>query len=406
MVTTPSFIRIRINETKHRLQLTSTFTLSSTVSELRRILSTRHFLSPNAYFLDSDGCRLHTTDEGQISISELLTENNIIQVKTNENEPSMTYRLDHHYENINAASTNLEDKQRITRKEMRTALQEPSSHMIEEIFTKLSQDTHIIVCGSPRVGKSTLINALCGRIVSKTNAGLAAVTQDITCYSVGGELDTGSEIVSYKYNFWDTPGFESWEKNNIQSKIKEIIEKPETKPLCMIFCASPGTFVDLERLESLLDLCILEKRIFVVLVCTNKYAGQVKSRRAVLEDFNGLLSKYSKYSPKIENDITFYSNIGLCAAVNSEPYEDDDRILAVSGINELIYGITTSLVDEQVLKWCFVVLENKGFWNDCQQKLGGLTDSLDDKFNAIKKLFQRNQMQTNQNKSSTTWYDN
>jgi len=38
---------------------------------------------------------------------------------------------------------------------MRTALQEPSSHMIEEIFTKLSQDTHIIVCGSPRVGKST-----------------------------------------------------------------------------------------------------------------------------------------------------------------------------------------------------------------------------------------------------------
>ncbi|CAF0805552.1 unnamed protein product [Adineta steineri] len=255
------------------------------------------------------------------------------------------------------------------RKEMQSILFDAKDQMVDDIFNGLSKDTHIIVCGSPRVGKSTLINAICGREVAEAREGLASVTHSISSYTMEGECHSESGPKKYKYNFWDTPGFESWEKDDIRSKMKSIIEEPDAKPICMIFCASPSTWVDLTQLEWLLDKCIIKKHIFCALVCTNKYAGQLRSRRAVLESFNKLLSKYVDTPPREANDITFYGNIGLCASVNSEPYELDDNILPKSGINELIYGITESLVDEHVLNWCLVVLENKGFWDNYQQKV-------------------------------------
>ncbi|CAF1240610.1 unnamed protein product [Adineta steineri] len=258
---------------------------------------------------------------------------------------------------------------REVRKEMQSILFDAKDQMVDDVFNGLLEDTNIIVCGSPRVGKSTLINSICGREVAEAREGLASVTQSISCYTKEGVCNSESGPKNYKYTFWDTPGFESWEKNDIRSKVKSIIEKPDAKPICMIFCASPTTFVDLTQLEWLLDLCINKKHIFCALVCTNKYAGPLKSRRAVLETFNKLLLKFVDNPPREENDITFYGNIGLCASVNSEPYELDDNILPISGVNELIYGITESLVDEHVLNWCLVVLENKGFWDKCQQKV-------------------------------------
>ena len=248
--------------------------------------------------------------------------------------------------------------------------------MVIDVFDSLAKDIHIVVCGSPRVGKSTLINTICGREVAVVREGLASVTQSISCYTTEGECDTESGTAHYKYTFWDTPGFESWEKDDIRTKVKAIIKRPESKPICMTFCASPGTFVDLTQLEWLLDLCINEKHIFCALVCTNKYAGPVKSRRAVLNEFHKLLSKYVTEPPREVNDINFYGNIGLCAAVNSEPYEDDDRILPTCGVNELIYGIMESLVDEHVLNWCLLVLENKGFWDEMHQKASGAVDDV------------------------------
>jgi len=130
--------------------------------------------------------------------------------------------------------------------------------------------------------------------------------------------------------------------------------------------------------------------MFCALVCTNKYAGQKKSRQAVLNEFNHLLSKYVQDQPTIENDITFYGNYGLVAAVNSEPYENDEKILEPSGINELILGIMKSLVDEHVLNWCFIVLENQGFWNSSQQKFTEVTEKFKGKVKtALKQLLDR-----------------
>lgn len=275
----------------------------------------------------------------------------------------------------------------IVLEQMDTTIREHAPEMIDEIFDNLSRDMHIIVCGPPRVGKSTLINAMCGRELAETREGLTPVTHDIKCYTIEGQCNTGSNIVRYEYNFWDTPGFESWDKDNIKTKIKEIFDKPETKPLCMIFCASPGTYVDLIRLDWLLDLCINKNHIFCALVCTNKYAGEMKSCRAVLEDFNKLLLKYTNDSPREENNIIYYGNIGLCTSVNSQPFECIDRILPISGVNEFIYGIMNSLVDEHVLNWCLIVLENEGFWNDCQVKFSGLLNDVKERTHIVKKFF-------------------
>lgn len=221
---------------------------------------------------------------------------------------------------------------------------------------------NIIICGSPRVGKSTLINAICGQKVAEAKEGLASVTQAIKCHTMNGCIDTGSSNITYAYNFWDTPGFESWEKNNIRSKLEEMIKKPEFKPVCMIFCAAPGTFVNLIQLDWLLNLCIKEKHIFCALVCTNKYAGQTKSLNAVLDTYHNLLLKYVNEPPRVENDIRIYGHIGLSASVNSEPYQMEEKVLPKSGINELIHAIMESLADDKVLEFIFAVMKNKGFW--------------------------------------------
>lgn len=276
---------------------------------------------------------------------------------------------------------NKNDKYKI-KTTMRQAIMDSIEEMSPEVFYNVAKDMHIIICGSPRVGKSTLINAICGREVTVTGVGLSPITQTISPHTTEGECRIESRTIHYKYTFWDTPGFESWEKQNIRSNIKEIFKTPEFKPLCMIFCASPGTFVDLSQLEWLLDFCIKEKHIFCALVCTNKYAGSVKSRRAVTNDFKRLLSKYVENPPREdkENDIVYYGNIGLCTSVNSEPYEDDDRVLPPTGVNELVYGILESLVDEEVIKWILLVLENKGFWDTAQQKVKETLQKLENLF--------------------------
>ncbi len=282
----------------------------------------------------------------------------------------------------------LQDKPNI-RRAVREVVNRASPTMVDDAFSDIANDMHIIVCGSPRVGKSTIVNAICGKQVAVSREGFASVTQTITPYTMEGEVNTGLKIVRYKYTFWDTPGFESWDKNDIKSKVKEIIDKPEKKPLCMIFCASPSTFVEPEQLNWLLNLCINKRHIFCALVCTKKYGGQPKDCDAVLKAFNALLSKYANNeAPRVENDISFYGNIGLCAAVNSEPYVSvNNQVLPPCGVNELIHGIMSSLVDEEVINWCMLVLENQGFWEGFGEKMNGFSGKLKGKVkSAFKEL--------------------
>ncbi|CAF4015306.1 unnamed protein product [Rotaria sordida] len=239
-----------------------------------------------------------------------------------------------------------------------------------KIFTYMTKDFNIIVCGSPRVGKSTLINALCGKEVAKTSNSLKSCTNQLEKYVHKGEQpanDGVSPQIQYSITFWDTPGIESWSENDVRQHFTNIMH--ESNPICMIYCASPGSFLQLEQLKWLVDTCI-QSKIFCALVCTNKYSGGSQKRAQVMEDFQSLFNE--RYVMiKDESNIKYFADVALCTAVNSIVYEDQELGIRkdIEGINELIFGVMTSLKDNKLVGWCYTVAENDTFWTTMKVKL-------------------------------------
>ncbi|UJR17840.1 hypothetical protein I4U23_004739 [Adineta vaga] len=231
----------------------------------------------------------------------------------------------------------------------------------QKMFDKLGE-INVVVCGSPRVGKSALINAICQQNLAGTHAGLHSCTNTMSCYYMKGNIEIGDETIDYQYNFWDTPGFENWDRAAIRTSMKHIKKKPKSTITCMIYCASPGSFANLEQLEWVLDECIKE-HIFCALVCTNKWSGFKEQRNAIIADFHQILEKYHEKT-EYKNGVTYFGNVGLCTSVNSIPIKDEEtgKEFEESGIEELIFGIMESLDDEKVAQWCMVAFENKSFW--------------------------------------------
>lgn len=229
------------------------------------------------------------------------------------------------------------------------------------ISTKFNE-INIVLCGSPRVGKSSLINAICQQTLAKTSAGLDSCTRGVSRYVLKGTSENKSEIIDYQYNFWDTPGFENWTRDEIRKNLERIFNKPKSDILCVIYCASPGSFANLQQIRWLLDEC-MNKQIFCALVCTNKWCGQKKQREAIMNDFQNLLKSYNPKTRE-ENGVIYFGKVGLCTSVNSERFvdEDIDKTFEQSGVDELILGIMEALDHERLLQWCKVVLENKPFW--------------------------------------------
>lgn len=70
----------------------------------------------------------------------------------------------------------------------------------KEIFD-MFDEFNIIVCGSTRVGKSTLINAICDHSLAKTSVGLDSCTKEISRYVLKSKCRVGDESITYTYNF-------------------------------------------------------------------------------------------------------------------------------------------------------------------------------------------------------------
>lgn len=218
-------------------------------------------------------------------------------------------------------------------------------------------EVNIVLCGAPRVGKSSLINAICQQRIAKNSVTLDSSTKHLTKYQV--EYAQNDNL--HQTIFWDLPGIESWNENDVRDHINKLITA--TKPLCMIFCASPGSFAKLEHVEWLVSECAKQK-IFCALVCTNMWAG--RSRKEVLNEFRDILQKIHPNIQPFEADkVIQFGNVGLCTMVNSEIYIDDDIGIRKdpSGVNELILSISKCLDQESRSTWLQVISENKSFWS-------------------------------------------
>jgi GTPase SAR1 family protein len=237
---------------------------------------------------------------------------------------------------------------------------------------------NIIIMGSPRVGKSSLINALCdGKNPAETSPSLNSCTKEIKCYFLEDNQQRNPDIKPFKINFYDTPGIESWTDESGQKTMIKIIE--EINPVCFIFCASPGSFADLKQLHPVLEFC-KEKQIFCALVCTNMWSGN--SRDVVIKEFEKQLEffgdKIEKFSNqpyyRIPHKVTFFGQGALCTMVNSMEYHDkdfSDLRMPAQGIDELIHGIMDALDQEKLLGWCYAVLCRRTYWEKITQNIGG-----------------------------------
>jgi hypothetical protein len=89
--------------------------------------------------------------------------------------------------------------------------------------------------------------------------------------------------------------------------------------------------------------------------------------------------------PNEEDGIIYYDRVALVTMVNSIEYIDEDFGVRkpVSGIDELIFGISKCLERDYMFAWLRTVSHNKSFWTKMSSKIGNLLQIPYNKFDTL-----------------------
>lgn len=234
------------------------------------------------------------------------------------------------------------------------------------------KECSVVICGAPRIGKSSLINAIVGKEVATTSTRLGPCTKKIESYPM---IDP--EKTTFQTRIYDTPGVEEWNES-----ITDILKT--TAPIVLVFCMAPRCWTPIDKLKTLLNECF-KLEILVALVCTNMWIGQKDKYKVILKEFDDLLvhlleERKCAFAKSEANGVIYFrkkkeetddnaslQTLAFYTAVNSKPYDYLNVYKEPSGIIELIDAITISLNPMKVTAWCFTILANDGYWSQMRE---------------------------------------
>lgn len=127
-------------------------------------------------------------------------------------------------------------------------------------------------------------------------------------------------------------------KCDVDQDLYDILDKGTS--MCVIYCASPCSYAN-ESSIKLICSKSLKSFIFVILVCTNMYAGSNEQRLGVYRTFKKILASVTNSIPEeiiSSNDSEiglFYQDLGMVINVNSTKFSNELGEKEIEGIDEL-----------------------------------------------------------------------
>jgi len=172
--------------------------------------------------------------------------------------------------------------------------------------------------------------------------------------------------------FFDVPGIESWDENNIKTFLSNLNER--TKPIVAFIMVNPSCYANLESFYNIV-LSINNSKMKLCFVMTNMYAGSVEQKNEMWNQLVLLAKRIATGNLESSKDILKWDNC-LVTKINTIPYKHQKpngkiKIYPVRGVDELIISTFSILTEDEVKGWCLAIIDNRTFWDKADHKLRG-----------------------------------